>query len=219
MLTNVELFVQSVFLKLLEGKIKFHFASSILNYIENPNNDSFLMIARFSRDSFALIENDLENITPELKNLEKEHKGFKNAIHTIVSMVLSEYTYTFTDRNGNLVQSNLLFLLTRQLNDLCLKNLFTYLCEREMWEAFSIPQIYSSAFIFSSIIHKLLEKGLDDLALKCAMHFDNKSLLFVKDVEGLTPLDVATQKGCHLSAEYFSKLKQIGDMAGIFSMN
>jgi hypothetical protein len=217
MLTNVESFVQSIFLKLLEGKFKFHFVSSVLNYIESPRNQSFLIIARFSRDSFALIEKDLEKITPELEAIEAEHKGFKSAIRTIVCMVLSEYTYTFIDKNNNLVQSNLLFLLTRKLQDNCLKGIFIYLCEKEMWEAFSIPQIYSSSYIFSSIIHKLLEKKLDDIALKCAMHSDNKALLFVKDVDGLTPFDVAMENGCLLSAEYLGKLKQIGEIAGIFA--
>ncbi len=216
MLTNVELFVHSILLKLLDGKIKFHFVSSILQFVENPKAESFLIIARFSRENFSLIESDLNKIMPDLESLSKSHKGYKFAVHSIISMAFSEYTYTFESEKGDIVQSNLLFLLMKKLSKNCIENLIDYLCEKEMQEVLSTPQISSSSGVFSSIIHILLAKKLDDLALKCAMHFENKSILFLNNFEGLTTIDVASENNCILTLEYLTKLKEIGEMTGLF---
>ena len=215
MLIKVEVFINYLFTSLLEGKMKFHFISAVLNFLENPKTDSFLLIARFSKDSYALVESELEVLKPILLENMHSHSGYKNAILTLISETLSDYKYTFQDKNNNLVQSSLIFSLLKTLPKACISSMIDFICEKELINIFSRPQIYSSSFIFSTLVHQLLEKGYDEIALKATIHFDNKALLFAQDCTGLTPIEIAMQNNCTLSHEYISKAKQIIELIGM----
>jgi hypothetical protein len=215
MLIKVEVFINYLFTNLLEGKMKFHFISAVLNFLENPKTDSFLLIARFSKDSYSLIESELETIKPLLLENMNSHAGHRNAILTLISETLSDYKYTFQDKNNNIVQSSLIFSLFTALSKSCISGIIDFICEKELINILSRPQIYSSSFIFSTLVHQLLAKGYDEIALKATIHFDNKALLFAKDFEGLTPIEIAIQNNCILSQEYISKAKQIIELIGM----
>jgi hypothetical protein len=215
MLIKVEVFINYLFTSLLEGKMKFHFISAVLNFLENPKTDSFLLIARFSKDSYALVESELEVLKPILLENMHSHSGYKNAILTLISETLSDYKYTFQDQNNNIVQSSLIFSLLKTLPKACISSMIDFICEKELINIFSRPQIYSSSFIFSTLVHQLLEKSYDEIALKATIHFDNKALLFAQDCTGLTPIEIAMQNNCILSQEYISKAKQIIELIGM----
>jgi hypothetical protein len=215
MLIKIEIFINSLFMNLLEGKMKFHFICAVLNFLENPKTDSFLLIARFSKESYSLIESELEVLKPILLEKAKSHAGYKNAILTLISETLSDYKYTFQDKNNNIVQSSLIFSLLKTLPKSCISDVIDFICEKELINIFSRPQIYSSSFIFSTLAHQLLEKGYDEIALKATIHFDNKALLFAQDCTGLTPIEIAMQNNCILSQEYISKAKQIIEVIGM----
>jgi hypothetical protein len=215
MLIKVEVFINYLFTSLLEGKMKFHFISAVLNFLENPKTDSFLLIARFSKDSYALVESELEVLKPILLENMHSHSGYKNAILTLISETLSDYKYTFQDKNNNIVQSSLIFSLLKTLPKACISSMIDFICEKELINIFSRPQIYSSSFIFSTLVHQLLEKSYDEIALKATIHFDNKALLFAQDCTGLTPIEIAMQNNCILSQEYISKAKQIIELIGM----
>lgn len=216
MLVNLELFVQSMLLRLLEGKVQFYFVHSVFNFLEDPSQQSYLTISKFSKNAYDEIKHEIEALTPQINQLKAENPNFVKAFHFLISSTLYEYSYTFKDKNNIIIQSNLLFLMIKNLPNTCLTNLCNYLCDKDLSEAFSFPQICSSSYAFSTPIHELLHKKLDDIAFRCASCMENKATLFTLDVNGDTPLDVAIEQNCELSSTYLTQLKKIGEKVGIF---
>lgn len=211
MLQEIEGLIQSVLVKLLDKGTKFYFVSSILHFIESPFSYNFLKIASFAKDDYKEFEQKISNITQQIQEYSLNNKGYTRMFHTLVSDSLSEYSYIFHSKNNLSVQSSLIFLLVQTLSKTCLEGLMEYICEKELTEVISRPQIYNSSIVFSTIIHELLHKEYDELALKMAIHLENKAILFLRDIDGVTPLELAEQKGCFLTFEYVSKLYQIGE--------
>lgn len=214
-LTKLELFINSLFIKLLENTLEFQFVSATLHFLEDPENISYLTILKFSKESFSLIEKDLEELTPQIIALKESHKGFNAMLMMMIAETLSDYSYTFQDKDANIVQSSLIFLLAKELPLTCLKQLCEYICNKELTEVFSRPQIYGSSFIFSTLVHELLVKKLDELAFNCAFHFENKSLLFTRDIKGFTPIELAIDNNCERSLEYFLKLEKVNQIFNV----
>lgn len=210
MLLKLESYINLLFIKLLEKKVNFYFASTVLRFFENPSDTSLLEVAKFCKAHYEEFGVDLEKLGKELTAFQATFPNYKKAVLDAVSGVLSNYSYTFKGRNGKLVQSSLIFLYLQLLPEECVKDMMHFICEKELLDVVSRPQVYgaSSALTFSSIMHYILEKGWDDIALKLAMNMQNKHLLFVKNMEGMEPLEIAAQKNCNNSFNYLLKLKE-----------
>ena len=210
MLLKLESYMNLLFIKLLEKKVNFYFASTVLRFMENPSDNSLLEVAKFCKANYDEFGVDLEKLGKELVAFESTFPGYQKAALDTVSGVLSNYSYTFKERNGKLVQSSLIFLYLQLLPEECMKEMMHFICDKELLDVVSRPQIYStsSSVIFSSMMHYILEKGWDDIALKLAMNMQNKHLLFVKNMEGVEPLEIAAQKNCNNSFNYLLKLKE-----------
>jgi hypothetical protein len=218
MLFKIEAFIHSLFLNLLEGKMKFYAVNAGLNLLEKPQYaDKYIAIASFSKKDYSYIKDQVEELRPHLVKYSQQNIGYQNVIMTLITETLSDYSYIFADKFKHSVQSSLIFMLLNTLSENTLEDIVDYICVKELTEVFAKPQLFNHSYIFSTCLHNVIQKGYDMLALKIALHLDNKSLLFVKDVDGLTPLEMAREYSCNLSADYIGKIKEIGESVGIIS--
>lgn len=210
MLIKLEGLVNLLFIKLLEKKINFYFVNSVIQFLENPHDESLLQIVKFCKANYDEFGIDMDEIKKELISFEATNPHYQQDIIKMISNILSDYSYTFKERNGSVVQSSLIFLYLQLLPEECMKEMLHFICNKEMSDVLSRPQIcgVSSSYIFSSIMHHVLEKGWDNIALKLAMNMQNKHLLFVKNMDGIEPLEIAMQNNCQDSFNYLSQLKQ-----------
>lgn len=208
MFLQIESLINMLFMKLLERKISFYFVEAVLKLIENPSDSSLLKLIKLCEKDYENFDFQFENIIPSLINCSKNNKRYNQEVDKIILNSMSDYCYTFEDRTGGIVQSSLIFLLMQILPENCMKGLLNFLCEKNINHIVSRPQISSSAYIFSSLMHTILERGWDEIGCKIAKKIKEKHLLFIKNAEGLFPLDVAIEKDCPLSANYLNFIKQ-----------
>lgn len=210
---EVEKLVEELFLKLSEKEEKFYFVSSILNFLEDPDNYDLLKFAHFSNKGFQIFFPYLKKIIPVLQEQKEQRLEYKAIIITTIAFVLSNYKYVFLSKNNISVQSSLIFALVNSLHKNCLEDLINYIFEKRIAEVIARPQLYNISFTFSTIIHEIISKGYDELASRIAIKLENKSLLFIKNIEGLTPADFAIQYECPLTFEYITQIKKAGEEA------
>ena len=84
MLINIERFTDLILLNLLEKKVQFNFVHAMFDFLENPQNQSYLAIAKFYKNNYNLMEEEIEKVSKIAEKTQQTRQNYKQLFFGIL---------------------------------------------------------------------------------------------------------------------------------------
>jgi hypothetical protein len=218
MLNELERFIRTLLAKLSKNELPFYLVSSVLNFLENPKNQAYFTLAQFSAGHYKIIKKDFENLIPKVEALHSNNVNYTTKFHSCIAKVLLK-DINEVALNGVKIKSNLTFTLVKSLPMQDVNNFIGYVLNKKLYQVLWADEVDVNSNIFSTILHELLERGLDATSLKCAMFLDNRSTFALKNFKGQTTVELAIQNKCNSCARYLMQAQKMAINSSISLQN